>query len=372
MPRSAPAGAGPNRRTPALPGLAIVAACALAAAASCAGGGGEQPSPGNRAAGSPDAPPVGSGKPVTLVFAGDTAVRGVSEDLQADDPASVFGPAAELLRDADLALLNLETAVTNGGGAPLDKAFTFATGPEVFDSLRAAGVDGVTMANNHGVDYGPAGLAETLDIIDEDGFPVMGIGRDESAAYAPAMYRVNGQRIGVIGATEVIDSQLVDSWTATDVQPGLASAKRVDRLIEAVRAARRQADTVVVFIHWGEQYVPCPTDTQVELAPRLVEAGADIVVGGHQHRVAAAGFLGDGLVSYGLGNFLFPPSTPAAGHSGVLEVTVTGRRIDDYRWRPAVINDLNQPVPATDKAAAGLMKEWEALRSCTNLAAERG
>ena len=75
------------------------------------------------------------------------------------------------------------------------------------------------------------------------------------------------------------------------------------------------------------------------------------------------------MVSSGLGNFPFPASTPAASHSGILEVTVTGRRVDDYRWRPAVINDQAQPVltPEDERPYQALMNEWNALRSCTDL-----
>ncbi|MEZ5374788.1 MAG: CapA family protein, partial [Microthrixaceae bacterium] len=330
--------------------------------------------PTTRSAAASDEPTLGSGRPVTIVFGGDTAIRGPSVELLAADPSSVFGPIDDLLAGADLALLNLETAVLTGPAEPEDKKFVFSTGPEVFDALRAAGVDGVSMANNHGVDFGADGLDQSLEAIESDGFPVVGIGADETAAYAPHLFEVDGQRIAVLGTTEVIDSELVDSWTATDERPGLASAKRVDRLVEAVEAARAQADTVVVLIHWGKQYVSCPTDTQLELAEVLTEAGADLVVGGHQHRVAGAGHHGAALVSYGLGNFLFSSSTPAASHSGLLEVTVTGRRIDDYRWIPALVNDDSQPIPVPedDNLYHGLMQEWEALRSCTDLTAEPG
>lgn len=312
---------------------------------------------------------LGSGKPVTIAFGGDTAIEGPSVALLEDDPASVFGPISGQLGEADLAFLNLESAITTDAATPEDKQFTFTTGPEVFDALRAAGVDAVTMANNHAVDFGSDGLAQTLDLIESDGFPVVGIGRDEAAAYAPHIFEVNGQRIALLGTTEVIDSQLVDSWTATADQPGLSSAKRDDTLLAAIEAARAEADTVIVFIHWGKQYVPCPEDIQLELMPQMVEAGADIVVGGHQHRVAGAGYSGPALISYGLGNFLFPASTPAASHSGILEVTVTGRRVDDYRWRPAVINDQAQPVlvPEDERPYNALMNEFNARRTCTDL-----
>ncbi len=367
----------------ALTGLSVAAV--TIAGAACAGSNAEGRSPGSGGKSGAGSPPstfadrnrnkdedLGSGKPVTIAFGGDTAIEGPSAALLKEDPTSVFGPIVKQLGQSDLAFLNLETAIITGPATPEDKQFAFSTGPQVFDALRSAGVDGVTMANNHAVDFGSDGLTQTLDAIDADGFPVVGIGRDEAAAYAPRIFEANGQRIALLGTTEVIDSQLVDGWSAVGDQPGVSSAKRVDALVTAVEAARKQADTVIVFIHWGEQYVPCPEPVQLELAPKLVEAGADIVVGGHQHRVAGAGYLGTALVSYGLGNFLFPSSTPAAGHSGLLEVTVTGRRIDDYRWRPAIINDLAQPVlvPEAKRPYAALMNEWNALRTCTDLTKE--
>ena len=349
---------------PPLAGLSVAAVLFVGAAC-----GGSSSAAGDGPAPRSSAEDLGSGEPVTIAFGGDTAIEGPSIARLKEDPTSVFGPITVQLGEADLAFLNLETAITTGPATPEDKQFTFSTGPRVFDALRSAGVDAVTMANNHAIDFGSDGLAQTLDAIEDDGFPVVGIGRDEAAALAPRLFEVKGQRIALLGTTEVIDSSLVDRWSAVGDRPGVSSAKRVDALVDAVKAAREQADTVVVFIHWGEQYVPCPEDVQLELAPKLVEAGADIVVGGHQHRVAAAGYLGSALVSYGLGNFLFPASTPAASHSGILEVTVTGRRVDDYRWRPAVINDQAQPVltPEDERPYQALMNEWNALRSCTDL-----
>ena len=87
---------------------------------------------------------------------------------------------------------------------------------------------------------------------------VLGIGADESEAYAPVVVDVGGQRVAVIAATQVIDPEYIESWTATEDRGGVASAKRVDRLVEAVTAARRDADTVVVYLHWGTETESCP------------------------------------------------------------------------------------------------------------------
>jgi poly-gamma-glutamate synthesis protein (capsule biosynthesis protein) len=147
---------------------------------------------------------------------------------------------------------------------------------------------------------------------------------------------------------------------------GLASAKEEARLLRAVRQARKTADTVVVYLHWGLELNGCPISVQTSLAHRLATAGADVIVGSHAHVLLGAGRLGKALVSYGLGNFVFYASRPEAVQSGVLEVTVTGRRIDGYRWVPARSSG-GIPYPLSGADAGQARASWRALRSCTDL-----
>ena len=120
--------------------------------------------------------------------------------------------------------------------ARADKQFAFRAALAV-GTLRAAGFDGVSMANNHGMDYGTDGLTETLAAkrAQPDGF-LIGIGGAEDEAFAPLVAEVKEQQVAVIAATQVLDS-LTSAWTATASQGGLASAKQVDRLLAEVRAA---------------------------------------------------------------------------------------------------------------------------------------
>lgn len=309
--------------------------------------------------------PRGSGKPVTLALAGDVHFEGELRGKLAADPGSVLGPIAPVLQAADLAVVNLETAITERG-EPAPKQFTFRAPASAFTALAAAGVDVASMANNHGLDYGPVGLEETLTAAAEWGFPVIGIGRDASQAYAPYRAVIDGQRIAVLAATQVLDGNLIEAWTATDTRPGLASAKEVDRLVAAVTAARATSDTVVVFLHWGIEKQECPSAAQQELARRLVSAGADVVVGGHAHRLQGAGRLDGALVAYGLGNFAFYAKPGPGASSGVLLVTVTGREIDSYEWRPAVIRG-GVPHPLDGEEAAAAVARWDGLRGCAGL-----
>lgn len=305
---------------------------------------------------------------MTLAFGGDVHFEGVIRGRLASDPKTAVGPIASVLRRADLAMVNLETAITTRG-APQGKSFTFRAPASAFAALEAAGVDLVTMANNHGMDFGPVGLADSIQAADDADFPVVGIGRDADEAFRPYRITVNGQRIAIIGATQVLDSNLAGAWTAGDGKPGLASAYRVDRLLEAVRSARRAADTVVVYLHWGKELARCPIERQRELAPKLVKAGADVVVGSHAHVLLGGGYLGPAYVDYGLGNFVFYARGGVTAQSGVLTLTVRGRAVTKSSWTPAVISG-GIPIPIDGSPADRATASWDGLRGCTGLAAQ--
>jgi poly-gamma-glutamate synthesis protein (capsule biosynthesis protein) len=313
----------------------------------------------------PRDPVLGSGQAIVLAFAGDSNFEGSAAARLETNPASVFAPVAEVLAAADLAVVNMETAIGEGG-TPADKEFTFQAPATALEAFRAAGVDVVSAANNHGVDYGEGSLQETLEAERATGFPIIGIGANETEAYAPWIAEVKGQRIAVLAATQVLDDHLIDAWTATPTHAGLASAKRVDRLVQAVAEARAQADTVVVFLHWGVERETCPSTSQRELAARLVEAGADVIVGGHAHRLQGGGMLGPAVVHYGLGNFGFAATSTEGAQSGIFLVTITGRRVDGYEWVPARIVD-RQPRLLEGEERAAAVERWNELRACTDL-----
>ncbi len=309
-------------------------------------------------------PPKG---PVTIAFGGDVHFEGFLGQALADEPLTMLDPVADMMADADLAIINLETAITDRG-SPSAKQFNFRAPPAAFDALRAAGVDVVSMANNHGLDFGPEGLEDSLLFAADADFPVVGIGNDAAEAYAPWTTTVNGQRIAVIGATQVLDSSLIATWTATEEQAGLASAKEVDTLAAAVAEARTDHDTVIVFLHWGIEGDTCPAPRQLELADTLVEAGADLIVGGHAHRVQGGGLKGEALVHYGLGNFIFYTEGGAGTTSGVLRVTMDGRTVEDYEWIPARLS-RGVATRLTGEEATTALDAWNDLRACTDLSA---
>jgi len=371
----------PGRRPAAVLLLAVLTACggngadgtarptgkAPAVASSSAGGGtagGGATGGGATSGGAPGRSRPTGGTPITLAFAGDVHFEGGARAALSGGLA----PITPALSRADLTVVNLETAITVRGDREPTKAFTFRAPPSAFSTLKQAGIDVVTMANNHALDYGQVGLADSLAASREAGLPVVGAGVDEDAAFAPYLATVKGRRVAVIGATQVLDDNLVGAWTAGPGKPGLASAKNEDRLAAAVRAARTTADVVVVDLHWGTELVPCPTVRQRLLAGKLAQAGANIIVGSHAHILLGGGWMQGAYVDYGLGNFAFYAHTAQTQQSGVLTLTVQGRGVTASQWTPAYIRS-GLPQPLTGAAATRAAASWDSLRACTGLSA---
>jgi capsule synthesis protein PGA_cap len=316
---------------------------------------------------------TGDGQPVTLAFGGDVHFEGVLGQRLASDPATALdGSVATLLSGSDLSMTNFESALTDGSCPdPQPKTYVFHAPPTAITAFRSAGITLVTEANNHGEDCGLPGLEQSLAIARTDHYPIIGIGQNASQAFAPYRTTIHGQRIAIIAATQVIDTDLTTAWTATSSQAGLASAYQEAELIAAVEAARKTADTVVVYLHWGTETDDCPNSIQEPLAEALVKAGADIVLGTHAHVQLGAGYIGSAFVDYGLGNLAFYDTTPPETYSGSLVVTVTGRHVNSFTWRPALI-ESGLPIPQSGPEAAAAITRWTGLRGCTNLSAEPG
>ena len=314
---------------------------------------------------SPSASPSPPGD-ITLAFAGDVHFTERTAKLLSD-PAHAFGPIIPVLSAADLTMVNFESAVTDRGTAQ-PKEFHFRTPPSAFDAIRAAGIDVVTFANNHSLDYGQVGLADTLSAVQAAKVPYVGIGANADAAWRPWVTTIKGRRIAVIGVSQV--DELAASWVATATRPGQAHAIDLARTLAAVRAARASADVVIVFMHWGTEGNPCPNGDQKSLATKLAGAGADIIVGAHAHTLQGNGWLGKTFVAYGMGNFLWWLKSYST-ETGVLTLTLHPDRPLTAQFQPAVVSDTGQPVPATGADATRISNRYASLRTCAGLAAAR-
>jgi poly-gamma-glutamate synthesis protein (capsule biosynthesis protein) len=313
------------------------------------------------------APSASAPKDITLEFAGDVHFMQRTAKLL-DDPATAFGPSiTPLLEAADVTTLNLETAVTDRG-SPQPKTFHFRTNPTAFDALRAAGIDGVTIANNHILDYGRIGLDDTLAAAKAKDFPVYGAGDNADQAWTPWVTTVRGTRLAYLGVSDV--QELSSSWIATPTRSGEAIANDLSRTLDAVRAAHRVADVVIVFMHLGTEGDSCPNASQKKLAKQLADAGANIIIGSHVHTLQGSGWLGNTFVAYGMGNFLWYINSWST-ETGVLKLTLHPGSDEPYQatFTPAIVSSTGQPVIQTGAKAAAISKRYASLRACAGLSA---
>ena len=303
---------------------------------------------------------------ITLAFAGDVHFADRTAGLLGN-PATAFGSISSTLSAADLAMVNLETAVTTRG-TPEPKRFHFRAPASTYDAVKAAGIDVTSIANNHALDYGRVGLADTVDAAKAAGVPAVGAGVNAAAAYAPWITEIRGTTIAFLGFSQV--AELWSAWKATDNQAGIAMTRDLPRAVAAVQAARQQADVVVVYVHWGLEGDACPPSEARAFAGEMAKAGANIIVGTHAHLLLGDGWIGKTFVQYGLGNFLWWRDDAHSNDTGVLQVTLHGSAIVKTEFVPAVISRrTGQPELAAGKDATRIFQKYANLRACTGLAA---
>ena len=256
----------------------------------------------------------------TLVFLGDVAPgRSMEAQLARYGPGAPWEGLAPLLETADLVVANLECVLTTQG-RPLDKEYLIRAHPLWGQTLVDAGVGLVTVANNHALDYGQVGLDETLATLEELDIVAIGAGAsdDGSRIHRPALFKLNGVRVAVLGYAAL-------RWNGSADVPATdrVAWAEPDAVQAGVRAARDQADIVVVLLHAGTEYEDAPSPGQVAVARAAIDAGADLVVGHHPHVTQTVEQYKQGLIVYSLGDALFDIPRPAAMRGHLLRVNVT-------------------------------------------------
>ncbi len=212
----------------------------------------------------------------------------------------------ELLYHADINMINEEFPFSKRGAPMKDKEYTFRTSPEYVSVLNDMGVDIVTLANNHVLDYGTDALLDTFTTLDDAGIKYVGAGKNIDQAKRIQYFDVKGHRIAFIGATRVIP---VVEWNATSTRPGMLSTYDPTATCELIKEAKSQADYVVVYVHWGVEHKDRPVSYQQNMGKQYIDSGADIVVGTHTHCLQGVEFYKDKPIVYSLGNFIFSRKT---------------------------------------------------------------
>ena len=301
---------------------------------------------------------------VRLGFAGDTWLRSSDPRLGSGASADLFGSVRDWVAACEIACLNLECFVSDPEDQD-DRRFWKAktkhlsTHPELLRVLRNAGFDLVNLANNHVLDGGAPGLERTMAAIDAVGLKRVGAGRNRTEAVQAVPFLAGGLRLAYVAAAEWPED------AATPDHPGTASTRPTRQLVEQVRQATEAADVVVVQLHADLEFTVAPAPYRVNLARRLIDAGATMVIQHHPHVLQGVERYRGGLIAYSLGNFAFPITSSSyqrdqegVRDGGWLEVDLDSEgRIADWRVRPVHIGDSDLPCrPDPDKSSAILQR----------------
>jgi poly-gamma-glutamate capsule biosynthesis protein CapA/YwtB (metallophosphatase superfamily) len=234
------------------------------------------------------ATPLGS---VTLAAVGDIMLaRRITTLMYEHGSVYPFERVLPLLQNADLTIANSEGSFTERGEAQV-KAYTFRVPPRFAAGLAQAGIDAVSLGNNHTADYGPGGVADTIAALDAAGIKHAGAGMNEAQAGQPALLESQGLHIAFLSYTNIMENTFAGPDSA-----GVALATP-DAIAAGVRAAKSQADVVIVALHSGVEYTDAPQPGQQQLAHAAIDAGALIVLGHHPHTLQGWSRYNGGLIS---------------------------------------------------------------------------
>lgn len=255
---------------------------------------------------------------IVMLFAGDVYLS--NHVLSAYDRAGgIQGVLDEGIRreieTADIFMVNQEFPFTVRGTAAEDKQFTFRVPESRMHIMQEMGIDIVTLANNHILDFGPEGLTDSCKALDEAGILYVGGGEDLERAGALKTVTIGQKIIGFLGTSRVY---MAASWAAGNGHPGVFSTYDTTLPLKAIREAKEECDYLVVYVHWGVEREEIPKDYQRAMGRAYIDAGADLVVGSHPHVLQPVEEYNGKTIVYSLGNFVFGSSIPK---TALLKVT---------------------------------------------------
>lgn len=278
-------------------------------------------------------------KQVVLDFTGDiNLAEGWSTtkylDKQAGGIRDCISPALmEEMQNADILMINNEFTFSTRGAPVPGKTYTFRANPRRIDVILELGTDILSLANNHVYDYGEEALLDTIDTVEQAQIPYAGAGKNLEEAMKPVYFIANGRKIAIVAATQ-IERSTNYTREATDSSAGVLKTLNPDKFLSVIEQAEAESDYVIAFVHWGTENTNDYGRDQKELGQLFIDAGADVVIGGHAHCLQGFDFHNGKPIIYSLGNFWFNNRTTDTGIAQVVIHTEDNQI--DFRFLPCL------------------------------------
>jgi len=301
---------------------------------------------------------------VALIAVGDVFLSGSAASATEElGLYPLFDDVSSTLRAADLRFCNIEGPIS-AKGVPLKKC-CLSSAVMLAESLGLAGFNIVSLANNHIFDYGLPAFEETLSLLTAKGIECVGAGQNIDLAVAPSIFKINGITVAFLA----FSWDLIESQYAAKFKPGVAPLKqRV--ILHIVTKLRQDADVLVVSLHWGYERERYPLPYQRKMAHRIIEAGADLILGHHPHVLQGIEEYRKGIIVYSLGNFVFPDYTykhyvleqrEENKRTFAIRVTFAKNGYIDYNIIPVKMNAQYQPTLVLGQEAISILSEVQQL-----------
>ena len=280
---------------------------------------------------------------ISLAFVGDVMLaRSIGERIVSDGANLPFAGVRDELRQSDLTIANLECVVADAG-VPAPKAYRFLAPPASIASLTDAGIDLVSLANNHSLDWGDAALLETQHLLNDAKIGFVGSGANVDQAHVPLIIERNGMKLAFLAYVNVpieVGGFDMATWTATDTSAGVAWAEP-EQIRQDIAAIKPSVDHVIILLHSGYEGQDTPNEIQRTNAYAALDAGATLVIGAHPHVLQGYERHDTGqLIAWSLGNFVFDgfEGTPSTD-SAILHITLDRTGVTNMRWTPVRIEN---------------------------------
>ena len=290
-----------------------------------------------------------SEREIVILGTGDTMMGSWASQVIADSGVTYpFENLRNTVSGADVFFTNLEAPFGTAGTA-FEKKFTFRVKPSLVQVLLDGGVNLVSLANNHIMDFGSICLDQTIETLQNNAIYYAGAGKNLKQARKPAIIEAKGKRIGFLAYSLTFPEEF---W-ASDTSAGTCFPFE-EFAFNDVRALKQQCDFVIISCHWGQELMETPKKYQVKLAHRLIDNGADLILGHHPHIVQGIEQYKDKWIAYSLGNFIFGSYSESARDSFIFKITVneafetTAQVIPinvynkDVNFRPVILDGENR------------------------------
>ncbi len=285
----------------------------------------------------------------------DRDVRNIIEKKGINYP---FENIKEIISQNDLALFNLECPIVDSlNGFPINKRYSFRAEPNYIEGLKYAGFNIASVANNHTIDYGKTGFLKTIELLRNDSIFTIGGGENQQEAFKPLLIEKDGETFAIFGVLEF----LLEGTTFSENRPYPAFGQ-IDRLCKIIQDYNSIIDNIIVSFHWGNENSIIPTSRQTEYAHKVINAGADLVLGHHPHVLQSIETYRNKLILYSLGNFIFDNSQELQKQSVIFKCKFKDGNILMPEIIPVYIKN-NRPELATSQVTSEI---FEHLKKVSN------